>query len=59
MLAETHLIDFDADLYGRRIALAFHQHIRAEERFSGPDALKRQIALDVETARELLRGGDG
>ncbi len=59
VLAETHLIDFDADLYGRRIALAFHQHIRAEERFSGPDALKRQIALDVETARELLRGGDG
>ena len=58
VLAEAHLIDFDGDLYGRRIALSFCGRIRAEERFPGPDALKRQIALDVERARELL-SGDG
>lgn len=59
VLAETHLIDFDADVYGRRIELAFHERIRAEQRFAGPDALKRQIALDVERARALLLGADG
>ncbi len=58
VLAEAHLIDFDGDLYGRRIALSFCRRIRAEERFPGADALKRQIALDVERARELL-SGDG
>jgi riboflavin kinase/FMN adenylyltransferase len=54
---ETHLLDFEGDLYGRRLALSFHAHIRAERRFSGPDELKSQIALDAARARELLRAG--
>lgn len=51
---ETHLLDFAGDLYGRRMALAFHAHIRAERRFSGPDELARQIAADAAQARTLL-----
>jgi riboflavin kinase/FMN adenylyltransferase len=54
VLVETHLLDFDADLYGRRIAVAFHAHIRAERRFQGPDELARQIALDTAHARRVL-----
>jgi riboflavin kinase/FMN adenylyltransferase len=53
MLAETHLIDFHGDLYGERIALAFHERIRAEQRFAGADELRAQIARDVARAREI------
>ncbi len=51
---EVHLIDFSDDLYGRRLELAFHARIRPESRFPGPEALARQIADDVEQARQLL-----
>ena len=51
---ETHLLDFEGDLYGRRMALAFHARIRDERRFSGPQELARQIAADAEQARRAL-----
>ena len=54
VLVEAHLLDFAGDLYGRRLELAFHQRIRAERRFSGPDELARQIAADAARARVLL-----
>jgi len=50
-LVETHLLDFDGDLYGERLALAFHARLRDERRFSGPDELRRQIARDADAAR--------
>ena len=54
IVTEVHLIDFSDDLYGRRLELAFHASIRPERRFPGPEALARQIADDVERARQLL-----
>jgi riboflavin kinase/FMN adenylyltransferase len=54
VLVETHLLDFDGDLYGRRLELAFHARIREERRFSGPQELARQIASDAEQARHSL-----
>ena len=54
VLAEAHVIDFEGDVYGRRIELTFEHHLRAEERFPGVDALKAQIGRDVARARELL-----
>ena len=54
VLVETHLLDFEGDLYGRRLELAFHCHIRGERRFSGPEELSEQIRRDAERARELL-----
>ncbi len=53
---ETHLLDWSGDLYGRRLALAFHARIREEKRFSGPQELAAQIARDAEQARQVLRG---
>jgi len=53
VLAETHLIDFEGDLYGARLELAFHARIRAEQRFAGPEALRQQISRDVARAREI------
>ena len=52
---EVHLLDFDADLYGRDIEVCFVQRLRDEQRFSDLDALKAQIAEDVSAARAVLR----
>ena len=51
ILAETHLFDFDQDIYEQRLTIALKGYIRAEVKFSSLDALQRQIAEDVEAAR--------
>jgi riboflavin kinase/FMN adenylyltransferase len=55
VLTEVHLLDFDGDLYGRRLELEFVRRIRDEIRFPDVDALVRQIARDAEHARTLLQ----
>jgi riboflavin kinase/FMN adenylyltransferase len=57
LLAEAHLLDFDGDLYGRSIELCFMHRLRSERKFSGPEALREQIARDVEEARSKLNVG--
>ncbi|MFP6605030.1 MAG: bifunctional riboflavin kinase/FAD synthetase [Myxococcota bacterium] len=54
-VAEAHLIDFEGDVYGRRIDLTFERRLRAERKFAGPEELKVQIAKDVAEARRWLR----
>jgi riboflavin kinase/FMN adenylyltransferase len=53
-LVEAHLLDVAADLYGRRLTLAFLDRIRAERRFASLEALRAQITDDVASARRLL-----
>lgn len=43
---ETHLFDFDGDLYGKKLAVRLLEKIRDERKFSSLDALKEQLALD-------------
>lgn len=57
VLAEAHLLDFDGELYGRRVELSFLAHLRAERRFPDVDALRRQIAADAQEARRRLAAG--
>lgn len=54
---EPHLLDFDRDIYGRTISFSFVQWLRGEERFSGLDALKAQLAHDIQRGREMLLNG--
>jgi len=54
ILAEAHLIDFQGDLYGRRVELSFAHRLREERRFPDPEALREQIRRDVDRAREAL-----
>jgi riboflavin kinase/FMN adenylyltransferase len=54
---EAHIIDFDGDLYGRCIDLAFVYRLRDEVKFSGLDALKAQITRDRDRAARLLSAG--
>jgi riboflavin kinase/FMN adenylyltransferase len=51
---EVHLLDFQADLYGQRLWVSNFVWLRDEQKFSGPDALKAQIAQDISKARSLL-----
>jgi riboflavin kinase/FMN adenylyltransferase len=52
---ETHLLDFDANLYGKMLTLQFIQKIRDEQKFSGIDAFLKQIEKDKETARKIFQ----
>ena len=54
MVLEVHILDETMDLYGKEITAFFVKQIRPEVHFQGLDALKRQIALDCQTAKELL-----
>jgi riboflavin kinase/FMN adenylyltransferase len=48
---ETHLIDYKGgDLYGRNLEVRFIARIRDEQKFDGPDSLKRQINADIQKA---------
>ena len=51
---EVHLFDFSGDIYGMEITVALHAYIRPEIKFPGLDALKAQIAADVDVARRIL-----
>jgi riboflavin kinase/FMN adenylyltransferase len=56
LVVETHLLDFDGDLYGETLDVSFIERIRDEQRFDGVDALVGQIRRDVDRARSLLVG---
>ncbi|MCB2180565.1 MAG: bifunctional riboflavin kinase/FAD synthetase [Desulfobulbaceae bacterium] len=52
--AETHIFDFNQDIYGKPIKINLLQFLRAEKKFSGPDELVRQIREDVKQAKDVL-----
>jgi riboflavin kinase/FMN adenylyltransferase len=54
---EVHLLEGGGDLYGEEIELFDFFWIRDEQRFPDVEALKAQIARDVETARKHLASG--
>lgn len=56
-LLEVFVFDYSGDLYGKRVAVAFVEWIRAEEKFDTLDALKARIDLDVVEARSILETG--
>jgi riboflavin kinase/FMN adenylyltransferase len=55
---ETHILDYQGDLYGRRLALRFVERLRDERRFAGREELIAQIHADVARARQVLAAGD-
>jgi riboflavin kinase/FMN adenylyltransferase len=52
---ETHLLDFEGDLYGMEISTAFLHFIRPEQCFSSAAALKEQIARDTAVAKNYTK----
>ena len=51
---ETHIFDFEKDIYGRRITVQFIEKIRDEVKFDSIDLLKSQIKKDIEEANKIL-----
>jgi riboflavin kinase / FMN adenylyltransferase len=53
LLIEAFLLDFDGDLYGDDLRVAFLERLRGEKRFESADDLVAQMELDVQRAREI------
>ena len=51
---EACILDFQGDLYGKRLRLEFYRRLRDELRFDSLDALRSRIAADAETTRRYF-----
>ena len=51
---EVHLFDTDADLYGKELEVFFLAHLRGDQLFASPEALRLQIERDVARARAIV-----
>ena len=53
-IIEVNIFDFDGDLYGKTLKVEFIDRIRDEVKFNGLTALKEQLELDREKAKNIL-----
>lgn len=56
---ETHIVDFEGDLYGRVVTVELLRHLRDECRFSSVEELRAQVLRDVERAKEVCAAQKG
>ncbi len=54
LVAETHIFDFDDDIYGKPIRINLLRHLRGERKFKGTDELAAQIRQDIKVAHKVL-----
>ena len=57
-LLEVFVLDFEGDLYGKQVEVAFVGFIRPEAKFDSVEALVGQMKLDVDEARRMLAAHD-
>ena len=55
---ETHLFDFDEDIYGQTIQVALVGHIRGQEVFTGLDELIAAMDRDGRKAQEMIAAAE-
>ncbi len=53
-LVEVHLLDVTLDLYDKHITVELLEYLRGEQRFAGVEALKTQIASDVQRTKQIF-----
>ena len=51
---ETHIFDFDEDIYGHTIKVSFIRHVRNEMTFGSLQELKTQLHIDEDNCKKLL-----
>ncbi len=56
MCAETHIFDFEGDLYGKQLRVEFLHFMRSETRFPNVETMAKQIDADIEAAKKYVRG---
>ena len=54
LLVEAYLIDFEGDLYGQSLRIAFAERLRGEQKFDSAEALIEQMGEDTDRAASLL-----
>ncbi len=54
LMIETHLLDFDRDLYGETLTVDFIARIRGEKTFGSEEALAKRVLRDIAAAKRLL-----
>jgi len=54
LVAETHIFDFNQDIYGKPIKVNLLKFLRSEKKFSGVEELTKQIQKDVVLAKKVL-----
>lgn len=54
-MIEVNIFDFDRDIYGETLTVHIKKRLRNEQKFTGLDALKEQLAKDKEQALLLLK----
>ena len=59
VLVEPHLIDYEGDLYGKTLRVAFIARLRGEKRFPSVEDLIAQMHRDIDEARELCESFRG
>ena len=52
---EVHILDFDKDIYGKRIYVSLIEFLRQEKKFNSMDELKETIKNDVLNWKEKVR----
>ena len=51
---ETHVIDFEGDLYGKNVTVSFKKFCRPEKKFSSEEELKSAVLSDVASAKNYF-----
>ena len=59
LTVETHILDFDRDIYGETISVGFVARLRKEIKFRSVDQLVKQMRMDVDSAKKYLSGKMG
>lgn len=54
LTVEVNYLDFDGDLYGQKLSVSIYEKIRDEQKFPSLDDLKKQLALDKQTAKNYF-----
>ena len=57
IVVETHILDFQDNVYGHTLDVEFLEFLRPEKKFAGPTELVIQIKLDIENARAIHAKG--
>ena len=53
VFVESHILNFDKEIYGENLKVLFYKKIRDEKKFSSKDELIKQIKLDIKMANEF------
>ena len=53
-IIETHIFDFDENIYGKKLTIEFVEYLRKEVQFPNTHALINQIQHDIQQAKEIL-----